>query len=166
MFSNSCKSSGESNSMHNRCAKHWRRKFSSRNIQQKNFLNKSNDLHFLLFTNLRNNLLLTRSIMIQKCSLKSVGCECGWNLQKKCAPFIDDSGGEIWCNIHSSFLSFDADAYLGLSSSILLMKSGFSRHPSQFSSQSLRIFLRSLTLSFFRSTVLRSICLSEKGDFE
>lgn len=70
--------------------------------------------------------------------------------------------GEIQCNIHSSFLSDDAEAYFGLSSSILLMKSGFSRHPSQFSSQSLRIFLRSRTLSFFRSTVLRSICLSEK----
>jgi len=50
--------------------------------------------------------------------------------------------------------------YLGLSSSILLMKSAFSRHPSHPSSQSLKIFFRSRTFSFFKSTVLKSICLS------
>lgn len=33
--------------------------------------------------------------------------------------------------------------------------------PSQFSSQSLRIFLRSRTFSFFRSTADKSICFSE-----
>ncbi len=40
------------------------------------------------------------------------------------------------------------------------MKSGFSIQPSQFSSQSFRIFFKSLTLSFFKSTVFRSIVFS------
>jgi hypothetical protein len=51
----------------------------------------------------------------------------------------------------------------GFRSSILLMKSPFSRQPSQLSSQSLRIFFRSRTLSFLRSTLLRSICFSENS---
>lgn len=72
-----------------------------------------------------------------------------------------DEWARICFKIHSSFLS-DDEAYLGLSSSILLMKSGFSRHPSQVSSQSLRIFFKSRTFSFFRSTVPQSICLSKK----
>lgn len=73
--------------------------------------------------------------------------------------------GEIICaqfatQIHSS--DFVDEAYFGLSSSIRLMKSGFSRQPSQDSSQSLRIFFKSRTLSFFRSTVFKSICLSTR----
>lgn len=59
------------------------------------------------------------------------------------------------CLFYSS--SFE---YLGFSSSIRLIKSVFSRQPSQFSSQSFRIFFRSRTLSFFKSTVFRSICFS------
>ena len=48
----------------------------------------------------------------------------------------------------------------GFSSSILLMKSPFSKQPSQVSSQSFKIFLRSRTLSFLRSIVFKSICFS------
>ena len=58
---------------------------------------------------------------------------------------------------HNSFLRC-----LGLSSSILLIKSAFSRQPSHVSSQSFRIFFKSLTLSFFKSTLFKSICFSEK----
>ena len=50
--------------------------------------------------------------------------------------------------------------YLCFSSSMRLMKSVFSRHPSHSSSQSERIFFRSRTFSFFRSTAFTSICLS------
>lgn len=53
-----------------------------------------------------------------------------------------------------------AGAYFGMSSVILRMKSDFSAQPLQDSSHSSRIFFRSLTLSFFRSTVVRSSCLS------
>jgi len=49
---------------------------------------------------------------------------------------------------------------LGLSSSIRLMKSAFSRHPSHASSHPLRMFFKSFTFSFFKSTVLKSICFS------
>lgn len=51
--------------------------------------------------------------------------------------------------------------YLGLSSSIRLIKSVFSIQPSHVSSQSFKIFFKSRTFSFFRFTVLRSICFSE-----
>lgn len=57
--------------------------------------------------------------------------------------------------VYSSFRE-----YLGLSSSIRLIKSDFSRQPSQLSSQSLRIFFRSRTFSFLRSTLFKSICFS------
>ena len=57
---------------------------------------------------------------------------------------------------HSSLLT-----YLGLSSSILLMKSAFSMQPSQASSHSLKIFLKSRTFNFFKSTDLMSMVLSE-----
>merc|ERR1711997_615276 len=60
--------------------------------------------------------------------------------------------------IHNSSLM-----YLGFNCSIRLMKSPFSKQPSQISSQSLRIFLRSLTLSFLRSTVFKSICFSYRS---
>lgn len=53
-----------------------------------------------------------------------------------------------------------AGAYLGMSSVILRMKSDFSAQPLQDSPHSSRIFFRSFTLSFFRSTVVRSSCLS------
>merc|ERR1719189_2414428 len=52
---------------------------------------------------------------------------------------------------------------LGFNSSILLIKSPFSRQPSHVSSQSFNIFLRSRTLSFFRSMVFRSICFSYRN---
>ena len=52
--------------------------------------------------------------------------------------------------------------YFGFNSSIRLMKSPFSRQPSQPSSQSLRIFFKSRTLSFLRSTLFKSICFSTK----
>ena len=58
---------------------------------------------------------------------------------------------------HNSFLRC-----LGLSSSILLIKSAFSKQPSHVSSQSFRIFFKSLTFSFFKSTLFKSICFSEK----
>lgn len=117
----------------------------------------------LLFTSLRLNLLLTQSKMLQKCfqsiSLTEVFCDAGGISTIVLKSMI--SGVTVICQIHSSFLS-DDEEYLGLSSSIRLIKSGFSRHPSQFSSQSLRIFFRSRTLSFFKSTVFKSICLSTK----
>lgn len=50
--------------------------------------------------------------------------------------------------------------YFGFSSSIRLMKSVFSMHPSQVSSQLFNIFFSSLTLSFFKLTVLKSIVFS------
>lgn len=53
-----------------------------------------------------------------------------------------------------------AGAYLGMSSVILRIKSDFSAHPLQDSPHSSKIFFRSLTLSFFRSTEVRSSCLS------
>ena len=52
--------------------------------------------------------------------------------------------------------------YFGFNSSIRLMKSPFSKQPSQPSSQSLRIFFKSRTLSFLRSTLFKSICFSTK----
>lgn len=51
--------------------------------------------------------------------------------------------------------------YCGFSSSILLIKSDFSMQPSHRSSQSERIFFNSLTFSFFKSTVFKSIVFSE-----
>ena len=63
----------------------------------------------------------------------------------------------LWVS-HSSSLKC-----LGLSSSILLIKSPFSKQPSQVSSQSLRIFFKSRTLSFFKSTLFRSICFSVRN---
>ena len=51
---------------------------------------------------------------------------------------------------------------LGFNSSIRLIKSPFSKQPSQPSSQSLRIFFKSRTLSFFKSTLFKSICFSVK----
>lgn len=51
-------------------------------------------------------------------------------------------------------------AYLGISSLILRMKSDFSTHPLQDSPHSSKIFFRSFTFNFFRSTELRSTCLS------
>ena len=56
-----------------------------------------------------------------------------------------------------------AGAYLGMSSVILRMKSDFSAQPLQDSPHSSRIFFRSFTFSFFRSTVVRSSCLSTTG---
>lgn len=53
-----------------------------------------------------------------------------------------------------------AGAYFGMSSVILRMKSDFSAQPLQDSPHSSRIFFKSLTLSFFRSTEDRSSCLS------
>lgn len=53
-------------------------------------------------------------------------------------------------------------AYLGISSLILRMKSDFSAHPLQDSPHSSRIFFRSFTFNFFRSTELRSTCLSRR----
>lgn len=55
-----------------------------------------------------------------------------------------------------------AGAYLGISSVILRMKSDFSAQPLHDSPHSSRIFFRSFTLSFFRSTEVRSNCLSAR----
>lgn len=53
-------------------------------------------------------------------------------------------------------------AYLGISSLILRMKSDFSTHPLQDSPHSSKIFFRSFTFNFLRSTELRSTCLSRR----
>lgn len=67
---------------------------------------------------------------------------------------------------HSSVRALAAaGAYLGISSVILRIKSDFSAQPLQDSPHSSRIFFRSFTFSFFRSTVDRSSCLSA-GDRE
>lgn len=57
-----------------------------------------------------------------------------------------------------------AGAYLGISSVILRMKSDFSAQPLHDSPHSSRIFFRSFTLSFFRSTEVRSNCLSARKE--
>lgn len=53
-------------------------------------------------------------------------------------------------------------AYLGINSLILRMKSDFSTHPLQDSPHSSKIFFRSFTFNFLRSTELRSTCLSRR----
>ena len=67
---------------------------------------------------------------------------------------------------HNSDFIFAAasGAYFGNSSLTTRTKSDFSEHPLQAlsSPQSERIFFRSLTLSFLKSTVVKSIFLSEK----
>lgn len=79
-----------------------------------------------------------------------------------------------WINLHnldnyplhnSDFLAFAASgAYLGIRSSITLIKSLFSAHPLQAlsSPQSDKIFFSSLTFSFFRLTFVKSMDFSGK----
>lgn len=86
-----------------------------------------------------------------------------WNLPSLNQSFLSFHSSIFRSHVQSSFLA--GLACFGFSSSILLIKSGFSRHPSHVSSQSLRIFLRSFTLSFFRSTVSKSICLSKRWSY-
>ena len=67
----------------------------------------------------------------------------------------------VFC-ANAKFFYNSSRMYFGFNSSIRLMKSPFSKQPSQPSSQSLRIFFKSRTLSFLRSTLFKSICFSTK----
>lgn len=71
------------------------------------------------------------------------------------------------CSLYRSVRALAAfGAYLGMSSVIFRMKSDFSAQPLQDSPHSSRIFFRSFTFSFFRSTVLKSTCLSAQSKTE
>ena len=68
---------------------------------------------------------------------------------------------------HSSIcflFSAASGAYFGISSSMSIMKSDFSVHPRHSSSQSDRMFFKSLTFSFFRFTVAKSTKLLVDDD--